>query len=748
MKIAETAAGLLRQHALLMDEIVDYIGAVYEIWHSDLMKWREEENEKSFPPWAMRSLQKVIMETVRPILQSAGMETEEVEKFSVEMNRLLGVPVSTIDAADDNDNENNNPKDSAIVPLETPVQMDLSPITAQMIDAPRNVLLDWLSDKRVMASQVDRTKLAKAEEKLRSKASERKDRREKTAATAVTAIVEERSSDPAALVDAILAESEDRRIERDIHLDPIDISLAGRRILTGAKLLLAAGRRYGLVGRNGIGKSTLLRHIATRQIAGLPRHLSILHVEQEVRGDDTTTALQSVLSADLRREALLAEESRLQTAINKDQSDLSSLERLAAIHRKLQESDADGAAARASAILHGLGFSQADQDRPTRHFSGGWRMRLALAQALFCQPDLLLLDEPTNMLDFPAVVWLENYLRDWAGTILVVSHDRIFLDGVATDILHMHNEQLDAYRGDYGQFLSTRTERLKNQQREYEAQLLYRQHLQAFIDRWRYNANRAPQAQSRLKILEKLPDLRPVTVEAPIVFRFPPVEALSPPLIQADEASFAYPGDDQPMLLQHISLNIQLTSRMAIVGPNGAGKTTLLRLLIGQLEPVQGRVQVHGRLRVAFFSQHHVDQLDLNLNAIQLLQSRHPGHLEEEYRRHLGAFGLSGPLALQPIRTLSGGQKSRVVFAAASLTLPHLMVLDEPTNHLDMDTIDALTRALREYQGGVVVVSHDKKFIDGLCEEILVLQDGRLERYQGSIHEYARSLAPSIGSRQ
>ena len=304
----------------------------------------------------------------------------------------------------------------------------------------------------------------------------------------------------------------------------------------------------------------------------------------------------------------------------------------------------------------------------------------------------------------------------------------------------MHNEQLDTYRGNYVQFLATKDERLKNQQREYDAQTQYRQHLQAFIDRWRYNANRAPQAQSRLKILEKLPDLKPVVVEAPVVLKFPAVEAISPPILQLDDVAFAYAPDAPRPILRQVNFNVQPNSRLAIVGPNGAGKTTLLKLLAGQLEPTKGHLYRHGRLRIGLFTQHHVDQLDLQLTPIQLLHQRFPGKTEEEYRHSLGAFGLSGPLALQVIRTLSGGQKSRVIFTLLAMERPQVMILDEPTNHLDMDTIDALVKALKEFTGGVLIVSHDKRFVELLCEEIWVCKDSQLIRFEGSIHEYAQSL--------
>jgi ATP-binding cassette subfamily F protein 3 len=603
-----------------------------------------------------------------------------------------------------------------------------------------------------VASQVDKDKLQKIISRHRQRAEKRG---LKTADPKqliddeIAAITKQVEWDPQAVVDELLSEtaSDGPRVTRDLLFDNFDITLGGKRILTNASLLLSYGRRYGLVGRNGVGKSTLLRNMSSRQLT-VPATTSILHVEQEVVGDDTI-ALQSVLSADFKREALLAEEKRLQLALQSvppvdEKISRMMSHRLEAVYRVLHEMDAASAEARASMILNGLGFSSDDQRKPTKHFSGGWRMRIALARALFCQPDLLLLDEPTNMLDFPSVVWLEGYLLSWPGTLLVVSHDRCFLDNIATDILHMHNEQLEAYRGNYIQFLSTREERLKNQQREYEAQLQYRQHLQAFVDRWRYNANRAPQAQSRLKILEKLPELKPVVAEAPVVVRFPAVEQMTPPILQLDEVSFRYPpreeGMTSPLILEHVNFNVQPGSRLAIVGPNGAGKTTLLRLLCGPLEPTSGHLYRHGRLRIGFFSQHHVDQLDLRLNALQLMQQRFPGNTEEEYRHQLGAFGLSGPLALQTLATLSGGQKSRAVFALLAMERPHIMILDEPTNHLDMDTIDALIKALRDYTGGVLVVSHDKRFIDLLCTEIWICDDSRVQRFDGSIHEYAQSL--------
>ncbi|TFY73327.1 hypothetical protein EWM64_g10685 [Hericium alpestre] len=407
-------------------------------------------------------------------------------------------------------------------------------------------------------------------------------------------------------------------------------------------------------------------------------------------------------------------------------------------------------------------------------------MRLALARALFVKPALLLLDEPSNHIDLNALAWLEDYLQTWAGTLLVVyachflrrcpdtdiiiqrSHDRAFLDAVATDIVHQHSGRLDYYKGqvvpshvsykigsypfihsNFSQFYSTKSERERNLQREYDAQMDYRKHLQAFIDRWRYNANRAAQAQSKIKILEKLPELTPPETEETESFRFPETEKISPPVLQLDEVSFGY-DPAKPLILNKVHIDVGLDSRIAVVGANGAGKSTLIKLLTGELQPMAGHVNRNGRLRVGYFAQHHVDTLVPTMTPVQFLASRFPGRTEQEYRSHLGNFQISGMTGLQLIGTLSGGQKSRVAFSLLSLQNPHILLLDEPTNHLDLEGLDALMHALSTWNGGVIIISHDERFITTVAKELWVCGDGAVTKFKGDVQAYKNLIVSNI----
>ncbi|CAH1969584.1 unnamed protein product [Acanthoscelides obtectus] len=589
----------------------------------------------------------------------------------------------------------------------------------------------------IIRKKVDAKKLEKAEAKLQGK----QDRRTKETKTVAAPKLETASASQVTSKKESKLEAKGNNRTQDIRIENFDVAYGDRVLLLGADLTLAYGRRYGLVGRNGLGKSTLLRMISGGQLR-IPSHISILHVEQEVVGDDTL-AIDSVLQCDTVREELLKKERDISAAINAGSQDHALNSELSEVYAQLQNIEADKAPAKASIILNGLGFTPEMQQNPTKTFSGGWRMRLALARALFSRPDLLLLDEPTNMLDIKAIIWLENYLQNWPTTLLVVSHDRNFLDTVPTDILHLHSQRIEPYRGNYEQFEKTKTEKLKNQQREYDAQMQQRQHVQEFIDRFRYNANRAALVQSKIKMLEKLPELKPIVKETEVLLKLPDTEPLSPPILQLNEVSFRYSSSDR-YIFTDVNLGATMDSRICIVGDNGAGKTTILKIIMGILSPTSGMRHVHRNLKFGYFSQHHVDQLNMNLNSVELLQQAHPGKPIEEYRRQLGSFGVSGDLALQGIASLSGGQKSRVAFAQMCMGRPNFLVLDEPTNHLDIETIEALGKAIKKYTGGVILVSHDERLIRMVCNELWICGSGSVKSIEGGFDEYRKIVEQEL----
>ncbi|CAL5874172.1 uncharacterized protein PFLUO_LOCUS8460 [Penicillium psychrofluorescens] len=614
------------------------------------------------------------------------------------------------------------------------------------------------ANARKVESRVDKKKLEKAERKIRFKQEKKQMKTVQYEASRLLNPSDEAMSyeEFFMAVNPLQLGADAQSKSKDIKLDNLDISISGLRILTDAALTLAYGRRYGLVGQNGIGKSTLLRALSRREVA-IPSHISILHVEQEITGDDTT-AIQAVLDADVWRKHLLAEQEKITkqlAAIEEERSQMADTSKDAArldhereglditlsdVYSKLTEMESDKAESRAASILAGLGFSPERQQYATKTFSGGWRMRLSLARALFCEPDLLLLDEPSNMLDVPSITFLSNYLQGYPSTVLVVSHDRSFLNEVATDIVHQHSERLDYYRGaNFESFYATKEERRKTAKREYEKQMGERAHLQAFIDKFRYNAAKSSEAQSRIKKLERMPVLEAPESEYVVHFQFPEVEKLSPPIVQMTEVSFGY-TKEMP-LLKDVDLDVQLDSRIGIVGPNGAGKTTVLKLLTNQLEATKGLISAHSRLRIGFFAQHHVDALDMTTSAVSFMAKTYPGKSDEEYRRHLGAFGITGTTGLQRMELLSGGQKSRVAFACLSLTNPHILVLDEPSNHLDIEGMDALSEALKRFEGGVVMVSHDVTMLQNVCTSLWVCDKGTVTKFDGNVNAYKKMIS-------
>ncbi|PVU92684.1 hypothetical protein BB561_003668 [Smittium simulii] len=685
----------------------------------------------------------IIGELVLPLLEESG------EK-SADINTACELITQLVIEQKDNIKKSNSQRKDGLLKLDAPLRMNQdqakTSLTSKILQVQR-VDLNHAKGRNAV-SQVDTKKLRKAEAKIAAKLEKRQLKADYEASKLID---EDENTDEFLMkVNPILDYTETKGKIKDVYLENFDISFGGKRILTNAELKLTFGRRYGLIGRNGVGKSTLLKNLSRRELP-VPTFISILHVEQEMAGDDTS-AIKSVLKADYFREMLLKEEvSNVGEVSNENELAKNEIgEKLNEVHRKLQEIESDKAESKAGEILNGLGFSTADFLKTTKSFSGGWRMRLSLARALFCKPDLLLLDEPTNMLDIPAVVWLERYLRTWPNSLLVVSHDRAFLDAVATDIIHQHSERLDTYKGNFSTYWATIDEKRKNQIREYESQMKMRQHLQDFIDKWRYNAKRAPQAQSKIKILEKLPVLELPETEKTVSFTFPQAEYIPPPLLYMDEVHFGY-TKERP-ILSNVSINLEASTRVAVVGPNGAGKTTMLKLLIGSLDPSKGLVHRHGRLKIAYFSQHHVDQLDLKLTAVGHMTKMYPGKSEEEYRRHLGSFGISGMVALQKIATLSGGfstadflkttksfsggWRMRLSLARALFCKPDLLLLDEPTNMLDIPAVVWLERYLRTWPNSLLVVSHDRAFLDAVATDIIHQHSERLDTYKGNFSTY------------
>ena len=513
---------------------------------------------------------------------------------------------------------------------------------------------------------------------------------------------------------------------KDISIDRFSIMVGGKTLLESATLRISFPRKYGLVGRNGIGKTSLLAAMAAGEIEKIPKHLHILYVEQEVMGDEKG-ALAHVLETDVEREELLKQQAEMQDDV----------EKMAQISERLQLIDAFTAESRAAGILSGLGFTQDMMHRSTNKLSGGWRMRLALAKGLFCQPDILLLDEPTNHLDLETVVWLEGYIQTYDKSVIIVSHDRAFLNNVATDVIHFYSEALTYYKGNYDDFERIRGEKLLNQKRAHESQQSRIDHVQKFIDRFRYNAKRASLVQSRIKALSKMEIIEEVLEDPTCVFQFPEMEKLNPPLLRIDDGEFGYNNE---VILKEINISIDMETRMAILGRNGCGKTTLLKLLEEHVSLHTGQLYKHRRLRIATFTQHHIDQLNLGLSPLEQLAEMYPNTPSEAIRAHLGSFGITGNLALRPICFLSGGQKSRVAFAAVAFKQPHILFLDEPTNHLDIDAVNALIIAIEGYTGGVVIVSHDQHFVSSVCKEIWVIKKNRVRKFKGEFKDYRKII--------
>ncbi|XP_061111107.1 ATP-binding cassette sub-family F member 1 isoform X1 [Conger conger] len=534
----------------------------------------------------------------------------------------------------------------------------------------------------------------------------------------------------------------------DIKLERFSISAHGKELFVNADLLIVAGRRYGLVGPNGKGKTTLLKHIANRALS-IPPNIDVLLCEQEVMADDTP-AVQAVLKADTRRLKLLEEERQLQNLLEKGEDSVS--ERLEKVYEELRVIGAAAAEAKARRILAGLSFTPEMQNRATKKFSGGWRMRVSLARALFMEPTLLMLDEPTNHLDLNAVIWLNNYLQGWKKTLLIVSHDQSFLDDVCTDIIHLDNQKLYYYRGNYLAFKKMYVQKQKEMQKQYDKQEKKLKDLKAGgkstkqAEKQTKEALTRKQQKGRKKGQEEesheAPELLKRPKEYTVKFTFPNPPPLSPPILGLHTVDFCYEG--QKPLFKNVDFGIDMESRICIVGPNGVGKSTLLLLLTGKLTPTRGEMRKNHRLKVGFFNQQYADQLTMEESATEYLQ-RNFNLPYQDSRKCLGRFGLESHAHTIQISKLSGGQKARVVFAELSCRQPDVLILDEPTNNLDIESIDALSEAINEYKGAVIIVSHDARLITETQCQLWVVEDRSVNQIDGDFEDYKREVLEALG---
>ncbi|KAG7195445.1 ABC transporter ATP-binding protein arb1 [Scheffersomyces spartinae] len=529
---------------------------------------------------------------------------------------------------------------------------------------------------------------------------------------------------------------------RDVKMSSVSLLFHGKVLIQDSDLELNYGNRYGLLGENGCGKSTFLKALAAREYP-IPKNIDIYLLNEPADPTEYSALEYVVREAEAELKAL---EDLVEETIVNEGPEHPTLEPL---YEKIDEMDPSTFEARAAVILTGLGFNSKTILKKTKDMSGGWRMRVALAKALFVKPTMLLLDDPTAHLDLAACVWLEAYLSKFDKILILVSHSQDFLNTVCTNMIDMRMKKLLMFGGNYDSYLKTRTELETNQMKQYNKQQEEIKDIKKFIASAGTYANLVRQAKSRQKILDKMEAdglIEPVVPDKVFSFRFPEVEKLPPPVLAFDDMSFSYSGNPEDNLYEHLDIGIDMDSRVALVGPNGIGKSTLLKLFQGILTPQQGRVIRHTHIKLGVYSQHSADQLDLTMSPLEFVRQKF-SNISEDYqywRQQLGRYGLTGEGQTATMATLSEGQRSRVVFALLALEAPNLILLDEPTNGLDLSTIDSLAEAINEFNGGVVIVSHDFRLLDKVAKDIFVIENKTATRWEGGILAYKKKLASEV----
>jgi ATP-binding cassette subfamily F protein 3 len=519
-----------------------------------------------------------------------------------------------------------------------------------------------------------------------------------------------------------------------LKFSQLSLRRGSRELLQDVNFTIHNGQKVGITGSNGVGKSSLFALILGQLHADagdifLPKDLIIAHVAQETRALDSS-AIEYVLDGDVQLRQL---EEKIRNAEKNNEG-----ETLAHLYSEMEAIDGYTANSRAATLLSGLGFTTAQEDAAVKQFSGGWRMRLNLAQALMCRSDILLLDEPTNHLDLDAVIWLETWLKNYKGTLLLISHDRDFLDNVAEHIAHIEHQAVTLYSGNYSAFEIRRAEYLATQQSAYEKQQREVQHMHKFVERFRAKATKAKQAQSRIKALERMELIAPAHVDSPFNFHFRQADKMPNPLITLVDAAIGY--NEQP-LLSNVKLTIHPGDRIGLLGHNGAGKSTLIKLLSGELNVLKGDLTPAKELNIGYFAQHQLEQLDFEASPLLHLQRIDPKATESDLRKYLGGFAFNNDMVIDPVAPLSGGEKARLVLALVVYQKPNLLLLDEPTNHLDLEMRHALTVAMQEYEGAMIIVSHDRHLLRTVTDTLLLVADGSVSEFDGSLEDYRQWLS-------